>query len=89
MARDSAERAGIEETSGVGTPETRYAKSDGVNVAYQVVGDGPFDLVLAPGSVSHVEVGWNVPSHARLLRGLAEFSRLISSTSAAPACPTA
>ncbi len=58
-------------------PETRYAKSDGVNVAYQVVGEGPFDLVLAPGSVSHVELGWNVPSHARLLRGLAEFSRLI------------
>jgi pimeloyl-ACP methyl ester carboxylesterase len=72
-----AERAEIDETPGVSTPETRYAKSDGVNVAYQVVGDGPFDLVLAPGSLSHVEVGWRVPTFARLLKGLAEFSRLI------------
>ncbi len=77
MARDSAERAEIDETPRVDRPETRYAKSGGVNVAYQVVGDGPFDLVFVPGWASHVELAWKVPSGARLLRGLAEFSRLI------------
>ena len=35
-------------------PETKYAKSGDVNIAYQVVGDGPFDLVLVPGSTSHL-----------------------------------
>jgi hypothetical protein len=71
------ERAGIDETSLVSMPETRYAKSGGVNVAHQVVGDGPFDLVMVPGFASHVELGWKVPSWSRLLRGLAGFSRLI------------
>ena len=59
------------------TPRTQYAKSDGVNVAYQIVGEGPFDLVLVPGSVSHVELGWRIPTWGRLLHGLAEMSRLI------------
>ena len=77
MARDTAERAEIDETPRVDRPETRYAKSGGVNVAYQVVGHGPFDLVFVPGWASHVELAWKVPSGARLLRGLAEFSRLI------------
>jgi len=39
-------------------PETHYARSGDVSVAYQVMGDGPFDLVFVPGSVSHVELGW-------------------------------
>jgi hypothetical protein len=39
-------------------PETRYAKSGTVSIAYQVVGDGPCDLLMAPGFVSHVEVAW-------------------------------
>jgi hypothetical protein len=39
-------------------PETRYARSGEVNLAYQVVGDGPYDLVLAPGFISNVEYGW-------------------------------
>ena len=38
-------------------PETRYARSGDVMVAYQVVGEGPFDVVIVPGSVSHVELG--------------------------------
>ncbi len=59
------------------TPETRYAKSGDVNIAYQVVGDGPFDLVLVPGFFSHLEVDWEFPSYAYLLRRLASFSRLI------------
>ena len=58
-------------------PETRYAKSGDVNIAYQVVGDGPFDLVLVPGHVSHVEIAWEEPSYARFVRRLASFSRLI------------
>jgi pimeloyl-ACP methyl ester carboxylesterase len=59
------------------TPETRYARSGDVNIAYQVVGDGPFDLVLVPGFFSHLEVDWEFPSHAYFLRRLASFSRLI------------
>jgi pimeloyl-ACP methyl ester carboxylesterase len=57
--------------------ETRYAKSGGVHIAYQVVGDGGPDLVLVPGWVSHVEYAWEDPSCARFLRRLASFSRLI------------
>jgi pimeloyl-ACP methyl ester carboxylesterase/class 3 adenylate cyclase len=58
-------------------PETRYAKSGDVNIAYQVVGDGPLDLVFVPGFASHVEYAWEDPSLARFLRRLASFSRLI------------
>ncbi|MDX1649239.1 MAG: adenylate/guanylate cyclase domain-containing protein [Myxococcota bacterium] len=57
--------------------ETRYAKSGALNIAYQVVGDGPVDLVLAPGWVSHVEDAWGWPERARMLERLASFSRLI------------
>ena len=59
-------------------PETRYATTvDGVHVAYQVVGDGAFDLVLVTGYVSHVELSWDEPEVADFLRALASFSRLI------------
>jgi DNA-binding winged helix-turn-helix (wHTH) protein/pimeloyl-ACP methyl ester carboxylesterase len=58
-------------------PETRYARSGDVNIAYQVVGDGPFDLVFVMGWVSHLEYFWIEPSFARFLRRLASFSRLI------------
>ena len=58
-------------------PETRYAKSGDVSIAYQVVGDGPIDLVLVPGFVSHLDVDWDDPRHAHFLRRLASFSRLI------------
>jgi pimeloyl-ACP methyl ester carboxylesterase len=58
-------------------PQTRYAKSGGVSIAYQVVGDGPNDLVLVPGWVSNVDVFWEEPRLARLLTRLASFSRLI------------
>jgi pimeloyl-ACP methyl ester carboxylesterase/DNA-binding CsgD family transcriptional regulator len=58
-------------------PETRYAKSGPVNVAYQVVGEGPSDLILVPGFVSHVEVAWEQPRLARFLNRLASFARLI------------
>src|SRR6185295_810954 len=58
-------------------PETRYARSGGVNVAYQVVGNGPRDLVLVPGWVSNIDVFWDEPSLARLLTRLGSFTRLI------------
>jgi pimeloyl-ACP methyl ester carboxylesterase len=58
-------------------PETRYATSGEVSIAYQVVGDGPFDIVFVPGFVSNVELGWNIPSRAALYDRLASFSRLI------------
>ena len=54
------------------TPETRYARSGDVAIAYQVFGDGPVDLVFAPGFVSNVEIGWSVPGRGEFLRALAE-----------------
>jgi class 3 adenylate cyclase len=59
------------------TPETRYAKGRDGFVAYQVIGDGPLDLVFIPDWVTNVEVMWDEPSLARFLRRLASFSRLI------------
>ncbi len=58
-------------------PETRYARSGDVDIAYQVLGDGPLDLVFVMGWVSHLEYFWKEPSFARFLRRLASFSRLI------------
>ena len=58
-------------------PVTEYAKSGDVNIAYQVVGDGPIDVLLVPGWVSHVELVWEVPTYARFLKRIASFSRLI------------
>ena len=58
-------------------PETRYAKSGDVHLAYQVVGEGPLDLVFVHGWVSNVEYAWEVPALARFLNRLASFSRLI------------
>lgn len=59
------------------TAQTRYARSGDVHIAYQVVGEGPFDLVYVPGWVSHVELAWEEPTLARFLGRLASFSRLI------------
>jgi pimeloyl-ACP methyl ester carboxylesterase/DNA-binding winged helix-turn-helix (wHTH) protein len=58
-------------------PETRYAKSGDVNIAYQVIGNGPLDIVFVMGWVSHLEYSWEEPSFARFLSRLASFSRLI------------
>ncbi len=58
-------------------PRTHYARSGDVNIAYQVIGDGPLDLVFVNGFVSHVEAAWDDPMHARFLQRLASFSRLI------------
>jgi pimeloyl-ACP methyl ester carboxylesterase/DNA-binding winged helix-turn-helix (wHTH) protein len=61
----------------VTTPVTHYARSGDVNIAYQVVGTGPIDLVFVMGWVSHLEYFWTEPSFARFLNRLASFSRLI------------
>ena len=57
--------------------ETRYARSGDVSIAYQVTGDGPFDVVYVPGFVSHVELAWDVPGLAAFVRRLSSFCRLI------------
>jgi pimeloyl-ACP methyl ester carboxylesterase/DNA-binding winged helix-turn-helix (wHTH) protein len=59
------------------SPETMYARSGDVNIAYQVIGDAPLDLVFVMGWVSHLEYFWREPSFARFLLRLASFSRLI------------
>ena len=69
--------------------ETRYARSGDVNIAYQVTGDGPFDLVFVPGFATHVELAWGLPSFAPFL----DTPRVVLSPhplrqAAGPACPT-
>lgn len=59
-------------------PETKYTKSGDVNIAYQVFGDGPIDLVFVPGFVSHLEWAWEEPGLARFYRRLASFTRVIT-----------
>ena len=62
---------------GVEGSETRYARSGEVSIAYQVVGEGPFDLVYVPGWVSNIDLMWDEPGYAAFLERLASFSRLI------------
>jgi class 3 adenylate cyclase len=64
-------------SSGRPQPRTRYARSGDVHIAYQVVGEGPLDLVFVPGFVSHLELAWEEPSMRRFLDGLVSFARLI------------
>ena len=58
-------------------PDTRYAQSGDVNIAYQVVGRGSIDVIYVPGWVSHVELAWELPELADGFQRLASFSRLI------------
>ena len=58
-------------------PETRYVAVSGADVAYQVVGDGPFDLLYCYGLGSNIEATWELPIGAQALSRLASFSRLI------------
>ncbi len=59
-------------------PETRYAKSGDVHIAYQVSGDGPLDVVLVPGFISNVELAWDMPFSGPALRKIGSFARVIS-----------
>jgi class 3 adenylate cyclase len=58
-------------------PETRYARSGDVGIAYQVVGDGPRDLVIAFPFISHLDLLWESPGEAHFVRRLARFARVI------------
>jgi class 3 adenylate cyclase len=62
----------------IGRPETKYAKSGGVHIAYQVFGEGDLDLVLVPGFTTHLELAWEYAPSARLLEGFAAFARVIT-----------
>jgi class 3 adenylate cyclase/pimeloyl-ACP methyl ester carboxylesterase len=61
----------------ISMPETRYAKSGDTYIAYQVMGDGPFDLVFVPGFLTHLDVQMEQPLYASFMRRLASFCRLI------------
>jgi hypothetical protein len=52
----------------------RYARSGDVSIAYRIFGQGPRDIVLIPGTLSHVELLWEVPSHEHLLKRLTAFA---------------
>jgi pimeloyl-ACP methyl ester carboxylesterase/class 3 adenylate cyclase len=58
-------------------PETRYVESDGLSIAYQCFGQGTRDLVIVPGIVSHLEMNWQMPGYAPLMRRLAEHFRVL------------
>jgi class 3 adenylate cyclase/alpha-beta hydrolase superfamily lysophospholipase len=58
-------------------PAVRYAASGDLSIAYQVVGDGPVDLVWVPGFVSHVEILWELPLWRRLMDRLSSFARVV------------
>src|SRR6266511_1011704 len=57
--------------------ETRYAHSGTLNIAYRVFGEGPVDVLMVPGFISHVEYAWREPSLARFIRKLSAFSRVV------------
>jgi pimeloyl-ACP methyl ester carboxylesterase len=59
------------------TPQTHYTRSGQLSIAYQVIGDGPIDLVMVPGWISNIEVFWEDPHVARFFERLGAFSRLI------------
>ena len=61
----------------VTTPPIRYAENGDVHIAYQVVGDGPLDLVCVMGTITNLHVLWDDPEYRRFCERLASFSRLI------------
>ena len=58
-------------------PKTQFTRNGDVHIAYQVVGEGPLDIVYVPGWISHVELAWELPELVRGFKRLASFSRLI------------
>jgi pimeloyl-ACP methyl ester carboxylesterase/DNA-binding CsgD family transcriptional regulator len=67
----------LEDEQVVWHPPTRYARSGSVNIAFQIFGTGPIDLVVVPGWVSHLEHMWREPTYRAYLHRLARFARLI------------
>ncbi|URK87350.1 alpha/beta hydrolase [Rhizobium sp. RCAM05350] len=58
-------------------PSTRYTRSGDLNIAYQVVGDGPIDIVYVPGWVSNLDYAWELPRLVHVFERLSAFARLI------------
>ena len=58
-------------------PKTKYARSDDVRIAYQITGSGPFDVVWAPGTMSHLDLDWEMPPRALFFERFSQFCRLI------------
>ena len=58
-------------------PETKYARSGDLSIAYQVVGDGPIDLIHIPGLVSHLDLAWTNPQYERFMERLSSFARVM------------
>jgi pimeloyl-ACP methyl ester carboxylesterase len=77
MCRERSLRTRARETRRVLAPETRYARSGDVHIAYQVFGTGPPDLVLAVGALWNIEHQWTQPRAVKVLQRLASFSRVI------------
>jgi class 3 adenylate cyclase len=73
----STENVGIEMPTSEIPPQTQYIRSGDVHIAYQVVGEGPIDIVYVPGWLSHVELAWELPDLLHGFKRLASFSRLI------------
>jgi hypothetical protein len=61
----------------VESPQTHYAWNGSVALAYQVIGEGPIDLLYLQGRCSHIDMNWESPYLAGLLRALARHARLI------------
>jgi pimeloyl-ACP methyl ester carboxylesterase len=59
-------------------PETYYAQSGDLNIAYQVMGNGPIDLIFVPGMITHVEFLHELPGYTSFLRRLAAFARVVT-----------
>jgi class 3 adenylate cyclase/dienelactone hydrolase len=57
--------------------QTKYAKSGDVHIAYRIFGDGPYDIILLPGTLSHVELYWELPANEYMLKRFASFARVI------------
>src|SRR6266851_2981398 len=57
--------------------QTKYAKSGDVHIAYSIFGEGPYDIILMPGTLSHVELYWELPANQYILQRLTSFARVI------------
>jgi pimeloyl-ACP methyl ester carboxylesterase len=58
-------------------PKTKYARSDDVRIAYQIRGEGPVDVIWAPGTMSHLDLDWEIPRRALFFERFSKFCRLI------------
>lgn len=59
-------------------PKTEYAQSGEFSIAYQVMGDGPIDIILVPGIISHIDFLHELPGYTQFLRRMAKFSRVVT-----------